>query len=90
LEDLSSSLSSSLTAYEVTGNKKYLESSLNVWQETKDFKAEIGFKERRNVKESDIIFSDTPNESPNSIIIKSWLKLYQSGRIDFKKILGSA
>ena len=89
LEDLSSSLSSSLTAYEVTGDQKYLELSLNMWQETKDFKAEIGFKERRNVKESDTIFSDTPNESPNSIIIKSWLKLYQSGRIDFDEKMES-
>ncbi|AFZ70590.1 thioredoxin domain protein [Caldisphaera lagunensis DSM 15908] len=92
IDDISSSLSACLTAYEVVGDQSYLYDALSLFNELMEYKSDVGFKEKRGKKSNDeenmIYFSDSPNESPNSIAIKAWLKLYQSGRaeIDEKMI----
>lgn len=73
LEDYASSLLAAICAYEVLGNIKYLDLARDIGHELLSFKSYKGFidsKNSYNISELDI-----PNESPNSLAIKSLIKL---------------
>jgi len=86
LEDFASSASCLLTAYELTGNPSYLSSTLNVWEGVYSFKSPQGFRDSKRTDE--VTMADTPNESPNSIALRVWIKLSQGGKVDMDPSIG--
>lgn len=73
LEDYASALLASIAAYEVTGNEKYYNLSIDLGEKvSKEFLTSEGFIESKD--NNDIVVFDTPNESPNSLAIKGLLK----------------
>ncbi|NON63374.1 thioredoxin domain-containing protein, partial [Acidianus sp. DSM 29099] len=73
LEDYSSALLALLASYEVTGEEKFYNSMIDLGKQVKDFMTSDGFVESKDF--NDYSFLDMPNESPNSLAIRSLIKL---------------
>ena len=73
LEDYSSALLLALRAYEVTGNLKFRDLSLELGREVLGFMTPNGFVEKKG--SSEVPNMDTPNESPNSLALRGLLSL---------------
>ncbi|BBD73891.1 thioredoxin domain-containing protein [Sulfodiicoccus acidiphilus] len=81
MEDYAASASALLSAYEVTGRINYLDSALRVWDRLFSFKTSQGFVD--SARSDEVTMADTPNESPNSIALKTWIKLWIGGKVEF-------
>ncbi|MEM0121457.1 MAG: DUF255 domain-containing protein [Thermoprotei archaeon] len=74
-EDYGSSLNALLMAYEVTGDPRFLESSMVVASRLKGFVAADGFRDELRGKASTLSKLDSPNESPASLCLRGVLRL---------------
>ncbi|AWR98757.1 thioredoxin domain-containing protein [Metallosphaera hakonensis] len=73
LEDYASALLLSLRGYEVTGDLKFRDLSVELGKALMEFMTSSGFVGRKG--SSDIPNMDTPNESPNSLALRGILSL---------------
>ena len=74
LEDYASSLLALISAYEVTGNFKYIEKASNIGRELLDnFRSVNGFSQVKKEHYEPVF--DSPNESGNSLSLKGLIKM---------------
>jgi uncharacterized protein YyaL (SSP411 family) len=74
LDDYSAALLAAISAYEVLGEPRYLDTSIRLAKELISFDFTEGFLDAKNTEFRGVSKVDSPNESPNSLAFKALLK----------------